>query len=99
MQLEVPFKVPYTDRMKNKNNTTTELKRSDLKAGDIVWNGNLNSYYNVFKVVDLKNQGLKVTVVGGSYKHLRGHFFPIWNNETFRKADPVMVDVWNKEEA
>jgi hypothetical protein len=31
MQLEVPFKVPYTDRMKNKNNTNEEVPELTVK--------------------------------------------------------------------
>ena len=39
--LECSFKVPYTDRMKNKNTTTLKLKKKTIKAMEL-WMKNVD---------------------------------------------------------
>ena len=79
-----------------KNTTTTETKKlgRDLKAGDIVSQGDLNGFHNIYKIVQGGGQLWK-NVVGGSYKDGLQGSFAIAPREFYTLVDESLVGVWN----
>ena len=75
-----------------KNTTTTNssiLRINDLKAGDVVYTGNLEmGIYTVYKIAEHSTGGLVKHFVKSGHSNYKGYgLFPIYAHEAFQRYE------------